>query len=383
MHAILPRAANSLHDTCDAPSFVFVHAKRTFDMVTVRCSALPRVVTVWFCYGLLYCALIVVWPNLSPNNSEFRIVPSTSPSAVSPKPRQAPINRFLLWLHIPKTGTSFANTLLQWGCPNAVSHAFVAPEKARSRYVYATFNTNMSWDWLSLSRDGRSWLLKNCYSRLAVRPARSRSLTLYPSYTFNMHRSMKRSEAHFTVAFFRLPRQRTYSNYIHLAFRYNETSSRKQSRMSLVEFARKPKFMSQQAKLLLGRHYRHRGKVSVGDAHQAAYFVVNTLPYVGLTEEFRLSVRLFHAIFGGFPDSKQFENIRPSVLRQSYPLQKSSFFRYDETEFGSWRDVADEIIYSAAFYRFWKDVCRLRTEIEADGFGFVFIPLCYVPRYTR
>lgn len=295
---------------------------------------------------------------------------------------RAPVRLFVLWLHIPKTGTSFANTLLQWGCPDPSIRVYVLPKKERPQRLELPFKHTISWEWLSLTSPGRTWLRQNCRDRLTM--SRSHfNVTRHSVYSFNMHRAMKLSEAHFTAALFRLPRQRAFSNYLHLTYRYNETSLQNRTNISLIDFTRKPQYMSQQAKLLLGRHYRHRGTVSLDDAHRAADIVVNLLLYVGLTEEFFLSVRLFHAAFGGVPSPEQFENIRPSIMRNGLPLSKRPFFRYNEAEFGTWRDVADEIIYFAASYRFWRDVCRLRTEIESDGLGFVFSPFCYIPLYTE
>lgn len=352
-------------------------------MVLFRKGPPFLILNIWVLIHVYRSHVFKTAPVKSLSPSSFHSNPNSGLSSREVKNfYRAPTKLFVLWLHIPKTGTSFANTLLQWGCPNPSIRVFVLPKKERPPHLQLPFNHTISWEWLSLTSTGRTWLRQNCRGRLAMSRTHV-NVTRHSAYTFNMHRAMKLSEVHFTVALFRLPRQRAYSNYLHLTYRYNETSLQNRINIPLIEFARKPQYMSQQAKLLLGRHYRHRETVSLHDAHRAADLVVNLLPYVGLTEEFFLSVRLFHAVFGGMPSPEQFENIRPSIMRNSISLNKKPFFRYDEAEFGTWRDVADEIIYFAASYRFWRDVCRLRTEIESDGLGPVLSPLCYVPLYAE
>lgn len=350
-------------------------------MVSIRKALLLWIVNIWFVTHvyLRYVFELTFFKTLSPHHNTSEANPLSD--AIRNR-RQPPTKIFLLWLHIPKTGTSFANTLLRWGCPNPEIPTFVVPEKERPQNLQLPFNASISWDWLSLKPSGRTWLRQNCRNRLALSHGHSNTIR-HPAYAFNMHRAMKLSEANFTVALFRLPRQRTYSNYLHLTYRYDETRLQNRTRISLIEFAKKPQYISQQTKLLLGRHYRYRGDVSVDDADRAANLVVNVLLFVGLTEEFHLSVRLFHTLFGGAPHPSQFENVRPSINRNSCSSNKRSFFRYEEDKFGGWRDAADEIVYFAAFYRFWRDICRMRAEIEKDGLGIVFSPLCYVPAYME
>lgn len=129
---------------------------------------------------------------------------------------------------------------------------------------------------------------------------------------------------------------------------------------------------SQSAKMLLGRHYRDERVVTIREAHRAAG-IVRRMAFVGLTEQFELSVRLFHARFGGVPHRAQFANVRPGLRRVAGVDKRAETFRYDERVFGGWRDAADEIVYAAASRRFWRDVAELRHEIVKDGLGEVHI----------
>lgn len=65
--------------------------------------------------------------------------------------------------------------------------------------------------------------------------------------------------------------------------------------------------------MLLGRHYREEREVTRREAIKAALIVTRRLRFVGLTEEFELSCRLFHAMLGAVPHRAQFENVRPGT----------------------------------------------------------------------
>lgn len=274
--------------------------------------------------------------------------------------RREPVEAFLRWLHIPKTGTSFVNTLLRWGCRKR-SDLFVVPRLERPRHMPLVMLETFSWDWLFHNESGRAWLRKHCGKRLVTKHPVSGEL----HYALYMHRALKRWEVDKAVAMFRLPLQRMYSNYLHLNLHYNET---REFQRSLHEFLQKPKFWSQQTKLLLGRNYRDERALTESDGKRAA-LLVERLKFVGLTEEFELSCRLFHARFGGVPHRAQFENVRPGIFRYRTKAERSSSFRYDESQFNEWTDPADDIVYEAARARFWNEVETMKSEIEKDGLG--------------
>ncbi|CDF36347.1 unnamed protein product [Chondrus crispus] len=273
---------------------------------------------------------------------------------------------FLRWLHIPKTGTSFVNTLVRWGCTNVAAETFVVPRKERPQEMHLALPETLSWDWLFKNQSGRGWLRTHCRERLVTHHPITGSL----HYSLYMHRALKNWETVNAVAFFRLPLQRMYSNYMHLSLHYNES---REPRESLQSFLTKKQFWSQQTKMLLGRHYRDPRPVSMVDAQKAVLIVKESLMFVGLTEEFVLSCRLFHATFGGVPHRAQFENIRPGISRYNSSVTTSSSFRYSESQFEGWSDAADELVYQAAKVRFWSDVKQLKAKIEVDGLGEVVV----------
>ena len=278
------------------------------------------------------------------------------------KGRQQPPEQFLRWLHPPKTGTSFVNTMVRWGCPNIPDNTFVVPVADTPTDLGSDFNGTISWDWLFSKESGREWLKENCNRRLVTLDPN----TLMPHYSLWAHRALIAWEIPNTVVIFRLPLQRTYSNYLHLAHHFNES---KTPRRSLLQFAKLPKYMSQQAKLVLGRTYDDTNIVSALDANRAADIVAHGFKFVGLTEEYELSIRLFHAKFGGVPHDAEFENTRPGIKRYRDTTARSRTFRYNESDFRGWTDTSDDIVYQAARKRFWRDVRALKDEIEVDGLG--------------
>lgn len=313
--------------------------------------------------------------------------------------RGPPVERYLGWLHIPKTGTSFVNTMLRWGCPQLPVKFFVRPRRERPANLSLPYEAMISWDWLFGSEEGHAWLRRECGRRLT----RIDDRTGMRKYAVAMHAALRRNEAGCTAALFRNPGQRTMSNYLHVAYHYKTDRMASQS---LQEFVRKTRFHSQQAKLLLGRHYRDERIVSGREARYAGRMVIHDLAFVGLTERFELSVRLFHAMFGGIPHRAQFANVRPSLLRvgetpkgevneeedgegrmkEMKEMKKQKWSEmakrwiklkkdgwYDVQALNGWRDEADEIVYSAARRRFWADVRRWKEVIEADGLGEVVV----------
>lgn len=305
------------------------------------------------------------------------------------KGRSLPTRRFLMWLHIPKTGTSFVNTLIRWGCaPNTTTtngsggrdsgnatgvDVFVIPFKEiPSDMSHLSVAGTLTWDWLFRAKAGRKWLRQHCMHRLVDEETYD--------YALNMHAGLKARHVEKAVAMFRLPKQRLYSSYLHINYHYRENLT---SRLSLKQFLDKPRFLSQHAKVLLGRDYRDKQPVHLDAAARLVPLITSRLAFVGLTEQFELSVRLFHSLFGGVPHRLQFENVRPSILRYQSAVRRSHSFRYDEREFEEgWDDVPDRIVHDAARRRFWRDVCARRLQIEHDGLGPVDIKTCLFQTYT-
>lgn len=103
------------------------------------------------------------------------------------------------------------------------------------------------------------------------------------------------------------------------------------------------------ANMLTGRFCGDAGAVDI----DRAVDVVNKLGFVGLTDEWSLSVCLWHKRFGGRMLPVEFMNVRPGVLTAT---SGGSAEYATEELLGDWRPNADREVFKAAKRRFWREV---------------------------
>ena len=84
----------------------------------------------------------------------------------------------------------------------------------------------------------------------------------------------------------------------------------------------------------------NRPRMTRADAEEAARRVREGFAFVGITEEWDLSMCLLHKMFGGACKASDFEN-------PNYP-GKSAEMAYDTSELHGWHDDVDEVVYAAA-----------------------------------
>ena len=85
---------------------------------------------------------------------------------------------------------------------------------------------------------------------------------------------------------------------------------------------------------------------------------LETFAFVGLVEEWDLSVCLFHRIFGGSPARAE------NAIFGSNPLSKS---RCNPNTVAVLRDPADELVYAAAQNHFWRLLQRVLSNLKSQG----------------
>eukprot|EP00927_Polykrikos_kofoidii_P058466 TRINITY_DN529_c0_g1_i10.p1 TRINITY_DN529_c0_g1~~TRINITY_DN529_c0_g1_i10.p1 ORF type:complete len:2746 (+),score=375.40 TRINITY_DN529_c0_g1_i10:544-8238(+) len=107
--------------------------------------------------------------------------------------------------------------------------------------------------------------------------------------------------------------------------------------------------------MLTGRSCSDQGEVDVDRAIQ----VIDSLGFVGLTEEWALSICLWHRMFGGRMVPAELKNVRPGVIA----TRTGGWGTYDSAALlGPWRPPADTVVLEAAVRRFWKDVDRFGAD---------------------
>ena len=102
----------------------------------------------------------------------------------------------------------------------------------------------------------------------------------------------------------------------------------------------------------------NRPKVTQADGVQAARRVREGFAFVGITEEWDLSICLFHKMFGGLCVFSEFQDIRPT-----FP-GKSANTDYNTSELMAWHDDIDEIVYEAALEVFHKNLVLYNVSHE-------------------
>mmetsp|Transcript_114111 Transcript_114111/g.254656 ORF Transcript_114111/g.254656 Transcript_114111/m.254656 type:complete len:237 (-) Transcript_114111:97-807(-) len=88
--------------------------------------------------------------------------------------------------------------------------------------------------------------------------------------------------------------------------------------------------------------------VNENDADKAIKVLAKEFAFVGLTEEFDLSVCLFHKMYGGSCHAREFLNTRPGDNRSAQ--------EYDVDMLDGFKDEVDGKLYASAKNIFWQNV---------------------------
>jgi hypothetical protein len=111
------------------------------------------------------------------------------------------------------------------------------------------------------------------------------------------------------------------------------------------------------ANMLTGRSCSEPGAVDV----QRAIDAIDKLGFVGLTDEWTLSVCLWHKMFGGRVVPAEFNHAKRGVIS----ARSHGFGSYDHHALlGHWRPAADTRVFEAASHRFWSDIEQFGIDQE-------------------
>lgn len=221
------------------------------------------------------------------------------------------------WLHVPKTGTSFINVLATWGCPGIAADEVIEwkPELGREPFEV-------------------QWVRNNAASKCRFSP---NFCVGHDSIGEGCNNVSGRSYA----AMFRQPEQRMISGYLH---NFNGYIG---DRTNLT--------MSGYAHGCTGCYVRKTtgyqccNKQAPINVAQAVDTLHTRFAFVGLTDEWDLSVCLFHRMFGGACHPREFKNVRPG-------RNLSGGAGYDTAMLDGFTDEADNAFYDEAKTIFWKNI---------------------------
>ncbi|CAE7197618.1 unnamed protein product [Symbiodinium natans] len=262
----------------------------------------------------------------------------------------------LHWIHFPKTGSSFVNTIthLPGTCPSLANHALNED----------TVGGGACWlsRWLEQCQGVCNVDKYSCPQPCHVH---------YPVSNYSAQRGH-------LVGMFRDPDQRILSGYhddannfaAYTEDNFNQDFGgkckgevlEKVPKKPLLEFAETWKggmtyqlVMEHPITLTVNPS---RPKVTLRDALEAARRVREGFAFVGLTEQWDLSICLFHKMFGGPCHAFEFENTRPSYAG------KSADQDYDTAQLQGWHDDIDEVVYAAASEVFRRNLILFNVSKE-------------------
>jgi len=227
------------------------------------------------------------------------------------------------WLHIPKAGTSFANTLASWACTSLEEDDAVDNSYSDSSGAYI-------WGFMEQHRGECAKGFSMCGGHAPIETS---------SGTCN---SWKKHAGSF-VGMFRQPEQRLISGF-HQSCHDVEGNDH-----TLTEYREMVAGCS--VKMLNGKECGADIKVDSDMVETATRRVDEGFAFVGLTDEWALSVCLFHAMFGGDCHAREFKNVRPGVKHADHE-------NYDASVLEGWVDPYDGALYAHTSKVFWANTAK-------------------------
>lgn len=272
----------------------------------------------------------------------------------------------LVWLHVPKTGSSFATTLAHFGCPKIPADVKVKEvtwknpfNKSDIAMPFSQQYAITSWCPNAFARfeSGHAPVPPWAQLEHVVTMFRDPKYRLVSGYFHNYHDC-----PHLRKRFF-CPGENLNCNYL-----FRTPMWRQMERLGEYH-----KCTSNcQAQMLTGNNCGvtpgGKKRPSEKDLEPLALAAVDRMGFVGLTEQWPLSVCLFHARFGGTCYKASFNNVRKGRSTHRYdiflPIVK-------------WSLGVDRKLYTKATTRFWKEIqdynvtherCRVELCPEAAEF---------------
>lgn len=226
----------------------------------------------------------------------------------------------LAWLHVPKTGTSFANTLASWACPGLEETEFAGSgENGGNDTVLGSFMEHHGHQ----CSEGFSF----CNGHTPIGRGSCND--------WDAH------EGHF-VGMFREPEQRIIAGYKQNC---NGVPGKDHTLRSYADMV-----SGCSVKMLNGQECGSNITVTSDMVRHAIKRVEEGFAFAGLTEEWALSVCLFHTMYGGKCHPREFMDIRPGLMHRDMP--------YDASELNGWVDPFDGALYAHASTVFWDNIAK-------------------------
>uniref|UniRef100_A0A7S1EFJ6 Sulfotransferase domain-containing protein n=1 Tax=Hemiselmis andersenii TaxID=464988 RepID=A0A7S1EFJ6_HEMAN len=197
--------------------------------------------------------------------------------------------RNIAWLHMPKTGTSFGRTLIHCACPASSHKLPVHDSQGREPFSLISQWAHPPWN------------------RRGERPREACEGGFDPRHSLLFHEPLPaeviQDPSSRVVALFRDPRHRLASSfhYRKLAYGLNQTEwlERQGGMRTAEEYAAFPGIAGCQTRMLAGYPCASERHPVTSAMLELSLSRMQNLTFVGLTAHWGLTIRLFHAMFGG------------------------------------------------------------------------------------
>ncbi len=274
--------------------------------------------------------------------------------------------RHIWWLHVPKAGTSFSQTVFHWACDHGKYKGTIGWNIAKGTHhpPRAACGSNISTE---------QRLDKSAQQQRQVKNSSRTPMVNDINYHQPLSEAARR-QPNSVVALFRRPAQRLLSAFYWMkqkpwccSLDWGFTPKHRaevNDMATAAEMARQPWALGCQTKLLLGERCFSPGSAAKRPSAlaRALSFINGSsrgggMRFVGLQEHWERSVCLWHARFGGPLYAAELSNTRPT--------NGASSAGYDERELGGVFDPKDEAVYAMAAARFWREVAEFSAPVEA------------------
>jgi len=257
----------------------------------------------------------------------------------------------LVWLHIPKTGTSFVRTLWATHCPKLITCDVLSTSIIGDTTAIHTGH--------GLAPNGMLW--KNAFENAC----RFHNPRTHLVYSWGNHIPWNRKYAPYGVTLIRDPFDRLLSAFLFAGGHLdpaprNTTALRKWWSGNITRYAQYIGALGCQTKEVAGNGCTEPLRITSSYVERAIEILQTDFKFVGLTEEYILSVKLYHKMFGeGEPCEAESFNFRPG---ENYKTTLSETARRDIIENNLLEHEPDVFLHKAAKKIFWERVCSYNLD---------------------
>jgi len=248
----------------------------------------------------------------------------------------------LVWLHVPKSGTSFGNAVITYACDGLLDgNVFVPSEKPGNDNLEMWLHTGIHF-----------------HQCRALANATERCGQHQPLTTDDTCVNWQRRQA---VGMFRQPEQRILSAYYHTGIDGNAAPwgiDKTLSNMSLDDY--KTLQAGCATRMLTGDSClpeSHPTQPINNTVVDLAKERLRSFAFVGLTEEWDLSVCLFSVMTGSSCHKRMFPNVRPGRKHESGRM-------YDVRPLNGFKDIGDGMVYEEAKKIFYQQLDTYGVTLE-------------------